>query len=136
MTLRFDCCRGHNTDYYYISDLKNPWDNLFFASLAQIEENTKDIVDFATRTLQALIASETNEFGATSLDTFARLDIGIMEDEDGYAQFFVNEIERLPAVFLWRGEAHVHPVAYALEASLYQKAMVTRQTQLSTRVRG
>jgi hypothetical protein len=63
---------------------------------------------------------ETKELGyEPSLSTFACLDIGIMENKQE-AFFFVNKVERLPAVTLWNGAHHVWPVAAAMDYTIYK----------------
>lgn len=93
-----------------------------------VEDNIRDIDMFVLQTLTGLISQETALLELEpSLCTFARLDVGIIPDSNGSAKFFVNEIERMPNVTLWRGEDHVGPVAAALDHSLY-KAIKARKT--------
>lgn len=89
-----------------------------------MESNLRDIEEFAVTTLNELIRMETALLHREpSLTAFARLDIGIIPDSEGKAKFFVNEVERLPAVTLWQGSHHVAPVAAAFDHGLY-KALI------------
>jgi hypothetical protein len=106
----------------------NPLDNNYFQPSFQLQSNLKDIDDFAIRTLDELIQLERREFGyEPSLSAFARLDIGIMPDTDGKAKFFVNELERLPAVTLWREEHHIGLAAAAFDHGLYKATKLRLQ---------
>jgi hypothetical protein len=95
----------------------------------EMESNLHDIEEFAVTTLNELIKMETKFLGREpSLTAFARLDIGIIGDSEGKARFFVNELERLPAVTLWQGSHHVAPVAAAFDHGLY-KALIKATLQ-------
>lgn len=111
-----------------IRELEEPWANDYQILPHERQANLDAITGFVISTLNGLIEEETSLLGSTSLSTFARLDIGIMPDEDGKAQFFVNELERLPSVVLWRGDERVLPVARVFEESLYEYG-VTRSKE-------
>jgi hypothetical protein len=111
---------------------ENAFDNDHVQTSFEIASNLKDIDDFALRTLKELIKLETEELSyEPSLSAFARLDIGFMPDHHGKAKFFVNEVERLPAVTLWRGAHHIGQVAANLDHGLY-KATKARAKSLTT----
>lgn len=67
-----------------------------------IEENIKNLDTFAIKTLQEIVKAEKEEFGSTSLDFFARVDLGIIYNEGkGRCEWMVNEVERFPNASLW-----------------------------------
>lgn len=61
----------------------------------------KQLIDFTIATLEWLIRYEKRAYGSTSLETFARLDIGVMRDKNGEWRFFVSKFKRLPNGCLW-----------------------------------
>ena len=64
--------------------------------------NLPALDSFALSTLSATIAEEKARFGSTSLEIFARIDVGVMPSEDGKSfSYFVNEIERMPSSCFW-----------------------------------
>ena len=67
-----------------------------------IGRNLSALDSFVLATLSAAIAEEKGRFGSTSLEIFARVDVGVMPSEDGKSfSFFVNEIERMPGACFW-----------------------------------
>jgi hypothetical protein len=117
------------------SDLsKDAFNNKYVQTSFELERNRRDIDDFAIKTAEALIKKEESLANYIhSLSSFARLDIGIMEGPDGKAKFFVNEVERLPAVTLWQGEDHIGPVAAAFHHGLYQATKLRFDQGISVR---
>jgi hypothetical protein len=71
----------------------------------EIQEAINELHAFATDTLNALINLEKLQTGAgTTLSQFCRVDISMMQTENGDLDYFVNEVERGPDVCLWAGE--------------------------------
>ena len=67
-----------------------------------IEENIKHLDTFAVKTLQEIVETEREMFGSTSLEVFARVDLGlILNKEKGRYEWMVNEVERLGNASLW-----------------------------------
>ena len=64
---------------------------------------------FAHTNLRELNKMEKRVSGSSSsIDMFCRIDVGIMEKEDGMLDYFVNEVERGPNVCLWAGAKWPH----------------------------
>ena len=67
-----------------------------------VGRNLLALDSFVLATLSATIAEEKARFGSTSLEIFARVDVGVMPSEDGESfSYFVNEIERMPSSCFW-----------------------------------
>ncbi|PVF91128.1 hypothetical protein CPB86DRAFT_878677 [Serendipita vermifera] len=80
---------------------------------------TKELDDFVRETLRVFIEKEEKFTGQqSSLRIFARVDIGIMEDKDGHANWFVNEIERMPNVCLFKNLTNIEAVMAAIQCHL------------------
>lgn len=85
--------------------------------------NTGTLDAFAVQSLKAKIVEESSWLGDRStLKVFARVDVGIMGDERGRADFFVTGIERLPSMCLWASpgteSSHLGPVSASLASHL------------------
>jgi hypothetical protein len=124
------CLQTSNTDTS--RDLPDdPFDNDYNQIAPLYLRNLQEIDDFAIGTLRELVLLETASLGSEpSLTTFARLDLGIMADEHGIAQFFVNEVERLPNVTIWRGEHHAGPIAAAMDYTIYNVTLARLQSRV------
>lgn len=63
----------------------------------------QEFIDFAQTTFDSLYAIESRTLNAkTSLSLFARLDIGLIMNEDTKRfEYFVNEVERTATASLW-----------------------------------
>ena len=67
-----------------------------------IEENIRNLDTFAVKTLQEIVETEREMFGSTSLEVFARVDLGlIFNEQKGRYEWMVNEVERLGNAALW-----------------------------------
>ena len=67
-----------------------------------IEENIQNLDTFAVKTLQEIVETEKELFGSTSLEVFARIDLGLIFNKDkGRYEWMVNEVERMPNAALW-----------------------------------
>jgi hypothetical protein len=75
-----------------------------------LEHAMLELQTFARTNLMELSRMEKRRTGApsTSMDIFCRIDIGIMQTEDGRVNYFVNEVERGPNVSLWAGDDWPH----------------------------
>lgn len=90
------------------------------------------VVDFASRTLAAIIDEERKRFGRTSLEVFARMDVGLKKDGFGMWAPFIVEYERLPAACLWAdeetAEERLNPIATRLTSHLKESIYAHRST--------
>lgn len=67
-----------------------------------IEQNIRSLDTFAVKTLQEIVKAEREAFGSTSLNVFARVDLGIIFNKGkGKCEWMVNEVERVPNASLW-----------------------------------
>ncbi|KAF7972496.1 hypothetical protein HWV62_17862 [Athelia sp. TMB] len=74
-----------------------------------------ELTQFTETTLKALILKEKERSGArfSSLELFCRLDVSVIDNEDGELHYWVNEVERGP-----------YAVLYSNEPPLYQTGRV------------
>jgi hypothetical protein len=103
------------------------------ATHAEILANKAELYDFAKETLEGLIEYETRRFGAIpSLSLFCRMDIGLIEREDGRLCYFVNEVERTSRCSLWSGGSDNRDIAglVASEFANYFPLWLDRQSSL------
>src|ERR1700690_2815102 len=69
-----------------------------------LEHAMSELVDFAKVNLTELSNMDKRSTGsASSIDLFCRMDVGVIQAEDGL-NYFVNEVEIGPNVCLWGGE--------------------------------
>ena len=74
-----------------------------------LEYAMSELLTFAQKNLTELSKMERCSTGsASSMDIFCRMDIGIIETEDGSLDYFVNEVEKGVNVCLWAGEVMPH----------------------------
>ena len=67
-----------------------------------VAQNLQNLDNFAIENLQEIIQTEKGLFGQTSLEVFARIDLGlILNEEKGRYEWMVNEVERMPNASLW-----------------------------------
>ena len=70
--------------------------------LETVEQNIQNLDTFAVKTLQEIVETEKELFGSTSLEVFARVDLGLIFNKDkGRYEWMVNEVERMPNACLW-----------------------------------
>lgn len=75
------------------------------ANMDMINNAVSELNGFAKANLAALSKMEKQSTGVqSSLDLFCRLDLGVIQTENGRLNYFVNEVERGPNVCLWTGE--------------------------------
>jgi hypothetical protein len=68
-----------------------------------------ELETFALTNLREVSKMEKKATGtASSIDIFCRIDVGIIQKEDGSLDYFVNEVERGPNVCLWAGAQWSH----------------------------
>jgi hypothetical protein len=83
------------------------------------ELSTSELDFFVFSTLRSLIQKEENLLGQrSSLRVFARLDVGVMEDDTGRASFFVSEVERIPTACVFKDDYHIGQLALAMKRHL------------------
>lgn len=64
---------------------------------AELEAARLELETFAETTLQHIIKAERSAYHhEPSIELFCRMDIGVMPDDKGHLQYFVNEIARGP----------------------------------------
>jgi hypothetical protein len=68
-----------------------------------------ELLTFAQTNFTELSNMERRMTGsASSMDIFCRMDIGMIQTEDGSLDYFVNEVEKGINVCLWGGEVAPH----------------------------
>lgn len=79
--------------------------------------------NFVFKTLNALIEEENTRLypRKSSLEAFARLDIGLIEGANGKTNFFVNELERFPSVNFWRNDEYIGPAVASVAQYLWEQ---------------
>jgi hypothetical protein len=74
------------------------------ANLDIVRRAKKELVTFVKNTLRSVITQEQRQYQAIpSLAQFCRVDVGLIRNEEGKLDYFVNEIERGINVGLWSG---------------------------------
>jgi hypothetical protein len=85
----------------------------------QLEAGRQELVTFTETTLQHLIKAERLAYHhKPSIELFCRMDIGVMPDDTGKLQYFVNEVTRGPTVtcLFWANTLDLKMVASNLGA--------------------
>jgi hypothetical protein len=75
------------------------------ADIKIIQDSLSELYEFARANVLELSKMEKRTTGSkSSIDTFCRIDIGLIQIENGSLQYFVNEVERGLNVSLWTGQ--------------------------------
>ena len=93
-------------------------------SLACREVGRREFYDFVNTTFNELVQRESRITHAkSSLALFCRMDIGILLNQEGSANYFVNEIERTPTTSLWSQNSKRTGVKIGILADTFAEAM-------------
>lgn len=99
-----------------------------------LEKGMNDFLEFAVKTYTGVVEERERKYHLKKSDLrmFGRLDISVLEREDGKREFFVNEIEmnHTMSLFLRNVGSLASTVAESFASVLWDKAVAKRKGYL------